>query len=203
VPFCFLALAFSSWKLPRTLALISLHHFNSVLLTNPSPLRSSSTYDLTSIQLPLFFYSPPYICPLSFLLLSFGLMDDYVSSQDDIQVLIEEIEALGWDNPVLLETHDGNPASREGFAFIGKLLALKPLNTYHVRQTLSSIWSFATPLSMEVLSSNKFLFTVPHEDFFTCIMNQGPWNVRGSLLHLQPWSPSIAIDEVKLIFCPF
>jgi hypothetical protein len=34
-----------------------------------------------------------------------------VSSQDDIQALIEETEALGWDNLVLLETHEGNPAS--------------------------------------------------------------------------------------------
>jgi hypothetical protein len=98
---------------------------------------------------------------------------------------------------------EGNPTSREGFAFIGKLLAFKPLNTHHVRQTLSSIWSFAAPFTIEVLSSNKYLFTIPHEGFFTHIMNQCPWNVRNSLLILHSWSPSLAIDEVKLLFCPF
>ena len=56
---------------------------------------------------------------------------------------------------------------------------------------------------MEVLSSNKYLFTVPHEGFFSRIMNQGPWNVRNSLLILYPWSPSLAIDEVELLFCSF
>ena len=130
-------------------------------------------------------------------------MDDFVLSHDDIQALIEETEALGWDNPIQLETHDRSSTTREGFVFIGKLLALKPLNTHHVHQTLSSVWSFVAPLSLEDLSSNTFLFTVPHKGYFTRIMNQRPWNIRGSLLLLQPWSPSLAIDEVKILFCPF
>jgi hypothetical protein len=130
-------------------------------------------------------------------------MADSVTSPFDIQALIEETEALGWDNPVQLEPYDGNSATREGFAFLGKLLALKPPSTHQVRQTLSSVWSFAAPLSLEVLSSSKFLFTVPHEDLFNRIMNQGPWNIRGSLLLLQPWSPSLSINEVPLIFCSF
>ena len=66
-------------------------------------------------------------------------MDDSVAPMDDIQAFIEETEALGWDSPVQLESHDVNPASREGFTFIGKLLAPKALNTYHIRQTLCSV----------------------------------------------------------------
>lgn len=56
---------------------------------------------------------------------------------------------------------------------------------------------------MEVLAPNKYLFTVPQESHFTNIIAQGPWHVRGSLLLLQPWSPSLAIDEVKLHLCRF
>jgi hypothetical protein len=62
-----------------------------------------------------------------------------MSSSEDIQALIEEIEALGWDSPVQLEKHEDNPASREGFAFIGKLLTLKSPNTHQVRQTLTYV----------------------------------------------------------------
>jgi hypothetical protein len=93
--------------------------------------------------------------------------------------------------------------SREGFAFIGKHLTLKPPNTHQVRQTLNYVWSFAAPFTIEVLSSHKFLFTVPTEALFQRIMTLGPWNIRNSLLILQPWSPALAINEVELHFCPF
>ena len=56
---------------------------------------------------------------------------------------------------------------------------------------------------MEVMALNKYLFTVPQESHFHSIIREGPWNVRGSLLLLQPWSPELAIDEVKLQFCTF
>lgn len=99
--------------------------------------------------------------------------------------------------------HDDILAPQEGFAFIGKLLSLKSLNIYHVRATLSAVWSFAAPSSMEVMAPYKYLFTVPQESHHTSIINQGPWNVRGSFLLLQPWSPELAIDEVKLQLCRF
>ena len=33
-------------------------------------------------------------------------------------------------------------------------------------------------------------------------MNQGPWNIRGSLL-LLPWSPNLTLKEIELHICPF
>ena len=67
----------------------------------------------------------------------------------------------------------------------------------------SPVWGFAAPLSVEVLSTNKYLFIVPHESHYKSIINQGPWNVKGFLLLLKPWSPVLAIDEVKLHLCAF
>jgi hypothetical protein len=92
---------------------------------------------------------------------------------------------------------------QQGFAFIGKCLSLKSQNIHHVHLTLFSAWSFATPFSLEVLAQNKFLFIVPHENHYKTIIQQGPWNVRGSLLILQPWSPVLSIDEVQLHLCAF
>ena len=124
-------------------------------------------------------------------------------SQEDPQALIDETETLGWDKPNHLVARDGVLNPHEGFAFIGKLLALKAQNIYHVRAMLSSVWSFAAPLSMKVMGQNKYLFMFLQESHFHNIIRQGPWNVRGSLLLLQPWSPELAIDEVKLQFCAF
>jgi hypothetical protein len=52
-------------------------------------------------------------------------MDDSMMAQNDLQALIVETKALGWDKLDHLVAHDGVLASQEGFAFIGKLLALK------------------------------------------------------------------------------
>jgi hypothetical protein len=126
-----------------------------------------------------------------------------MTSMDDIQALIDGTKALGWDTSVQLETHVGNLACREGFVFIGKPLAPKPFNTHNVRQALASSWSFAVPFTIEILASNKFLFIVQNEALFKRIIHQGPWNIQNYLLVLRPWSPSLAIDEVKLDLCPF
>jgi hypothetical protein len=130
-------------------------------------------------------------------------MADSLMVQSDLQALIAEMKALGWDKPDFLVPHDGVLAAQERFAFVGKLLAQKTHNTSHVRSTLLSVWSFAKSFTMEVLEPNKFLFTVPLESYNHSIINQGPWTIKGSLLLLQPWSSELAIDEVKLQFCAF
>ena len=104
--------------------------------------------------------------------------------QNDLQALTTETEALGWDKPDFLVPHDGVLAPQDGFAFVGKLLALKTQNTYYVRSTILSAWSFATPLTMEILEPNKFLFTVSQESHYHQIISKGPWNIKGSLLLL-------------------
>jgi hypothetical protein len=131
------------------------------------------------------------------------MMADSLMVQSDLQALIAETKALGWDKPDFLVPHDGVLAAQERFAFVGKLLAQKTHNTSHVRSTLLSVWSFAKSFTMEVLEPNKFLFTVPLESYYHSIINQGPWTIKGSLLLLQPWSSELAIDEVKLQFCAF
>jgi hypothetical protein len=68
---------------------------------------------------------------------------------------------------------------------------------------MATAWNFAAPLSVEVLAPNKFLFTVPLQSHVDRIMQQGPWNIRGSLLLLQPWTADLALDEINLHMCVF
>jgi len=60
-----------------------------------------------------------------------------------------------------------------------------------------------TPLEIEILASDKFLFTVPQCSHVERILHQGPWNVQGSLLILKPWSPKLTFEEAELHICPF
>ncbi|GLT67786.1 hypothetical protein SLA2020_400700 [Shorea laevis] len=68
---------------------------------------------------------------------------------------------------------------------------------------MAAAWNFASPLSIEVLASNKFLFTVPLQSHVNRILQQAPWNIRGSLLLLQQWTPDLALDEINLHLCVF
>jgi hypothetical protein len=75
---------------------------------------------------------------------------------------------------------------------------LKPVTTQTVRATLAVAWNFAAPIAVETLAPNKFLLGISHADQLNRILHHGPWNIRGSLLLLQPWSPGLALAEVKL-----
>jgi hypothetical protein len=138
-----------------------------------------------------------------FLLVCLCAMAASMMDHSDLQALIAETEALGWDKPDFLVPHDGVLAPQDQFAFVGKLLAQKNQNSSHVRSTLLFVWSFAKPFSMEVLERNKYLFTVSQESLYHRILEQGPWTIKGSLLLIRPWSSELAIDEVKLQFCAF
>jgi hypothetical protein len=77
----------------------------------------------------------------------------------NLQALIEETEALRWDSPEQLDVEDNLPG-HEGFALIGKIISPKPLHAQLVRSTMASAWNFASPLAVENLAPNKFLFVV-------------------------------------------
>jgi hypothetical protein len=58
-------------------------------------------------------------------------------------------------------------------------------------------------LAVETLAPNKFMFGISNPEHVEKILNEGPWNVRGSLLLLRLWSPEMAIAEMVLTRCPF
>jgi hypothetical protein len=123
-------------------------------------------------------------------------------SPDEIQTLISETNALKFENLVLVFLDEPTP-NREAFALIGKVLSLKPINTQIMRHTLAVSWSFAIPIVVESIDHNKFLLGVSDPAHLDTILNQVPWNIRGSLLLLKQWSPELAITEIELTHCPF
>jgi rRNA maturation protein Rpf1 len=53
------------------------------------------------------------------------------------------------------------------------------------------------------LPEEKYLFKLSQHSYMDKIMDQGPRNVKGSLLILKTWSSELSFDEVELILCPF
>jgi len=164
------------------------------------PLRENLTQKTLSFSLSP---SSPFISipPVSFL--SSPPYPKVDNPKTALEILIDEVDALVWDFPVQLKLLDEAPPNHEGFALIGKLLNTKPLHSQLIRATLATAWKFAAPLAVEVLAPNKFLFAVPLQSHVDRILFQGPLNIRGLLLLLQPWTPGLTIDEVTLHLYPF
>jgi hypothetical protein len=120
------------------------------------------------------------------------------SSQASLQALIAETEALNCDSP-RLEIVGETPRPQHGaYSLIGKLLSLKPVNSQTVRDTLRTARNFALPHTFDVIGPHKFFIGVPLQEHIDRILAQGSWNIRGSLLLLEPWKPDLAINEINL-----
>jgi hypothetical protein len=76
--------------------------------------------------------------------------------------------------PVQLEVLENPPPNEEAFALIGKLLSSKNIHSQLVKATMATAWNFATPLAVEVLAPNKFLFTVPLQSHIDRILHKDP-----------------------------
>jgi hypothetical protein len=72
-----------------------------------------------------------------------------------------------------------------------------------VHDFLLQAWKFASPLMVDILPGDRFLFTISSEDLVAKIMDNGPWNVKGALMVVKPWPPELTIDEVDLTSCSF
>jgi len=151
----------------------------------------------------------PSRAPLSFLqwsdwfpssFSSASLMDHLPAS---LQALIKSTDALDLDSPLLATITDSPLHHHGAFSLLGQLLSPKPMNSQTVKDTLQHAWKFSLPLSFAVVGHHKYLFGISNPEHVQTILDQGPWNVRGSLLLLKPWSPDLALDEVNLNLCSF
>jgi hypothetical protein len=102
-----------------------------------------------------------------------------------------------------LETIPLTVPNHELFRIVGKLLSSRPLFAYWLRQSLSQSWTFAHPFEIADLPDSKHLIQVSSKAHIDKIIELGPWNIKGSLLILKPWTLKLTFDEVIPLTCPF
>jgi hypothetical protein len=125
-------------------------------------------------------------------------------SQVDLEALIAQTEALSWEDPSSqLETLTPDMNFEEAPPLVGHIISQKTLSNHLVYVALKKSWPFAIPFSFSTLGPNLFLFKFSKLEHTTRILAQVTWNVNGSLLALQKWSPSATINELTLTKVPF
>jgi hypothetical protein len=125
-------------------------------------------------------------------------------SQVDLEALIAQTEALSWEDPSSqLETLTPDMITKTAPPLVGHIISQKTLSNHLVYAALNKSWPFAIPFSFSSLGPNLFLFKFSKLEHTTRILAQVTWNVNGSLLALQKWSPTATINELTLTMAPF
>jgi hypothetical protein len=124
-------------------------------------------------------------------------------SSFNLQALIVGTEALNCEDPTTLESLPLVSPHQALHRLIGTVLSSKPPSAYWLRESLVHSWKFALPFEIDDLPDNKYLITVSQPSHVHKIMELGPWNYKGSLIVLTPWSHHLTFDEVELHTCAF
>jgi hypothetical protein len=120
-----------------------------------------------------------------------------------LQALIKVTAALNCDDPFPLESVPLTLPQIASFRLLGRLISPSPPSVLTVCDFLLHAWKFATPFTVDLLPGDRLLFTVTFGDLVGKIMNNGPWNVKGALIVVKPWTPEQTIEEVDLSTCAF
>jgi hypothetical protein len=122
----------------------------------------------------------------------------------DLEAFISQTAALSWEDPSSqLETNLPNLAIDESLPLVGILISQKIHNNQSVNAALTKAWDFDVPFSFAPLKPNKFLFKFSKKEHLSRIQKFTTWNVNGSLLTLQQWSPKATMDELSSNLSPF
>ena len=121
----------------------------------------------------------------------------------DVDSLIAQTAALSWEDPSSqLETLPQELIPSELLPLVGKIISQKTHHNQTVHAALTKAWFFANPFSFAVLGPNLFLFKFYDQTHISRILSN-VWNVNGSLLAIQVWTPSAAIKDLPLCEVPF
>lgn len=120
----------------------------------------------------------------------------------DMDSLILQTKALSWHDLNLQPAPETTKATSDKI-LIGRLVADKPLNKYAIHSSIKASWNFIQNFLIEDMDINKFIFTFRTSQDKFRVRNQAPWNIKGHLLILKPWSPGATLHEINLNHATF
>lgn len=142
-----------------------------------------------------FFYSPPRSsCVISPLPISPSypsiMAHSSVSKAPDVSLLD------------LTFNDNGNEAFNE-LTMVGKLISHKVINYSAINAILTSSWNLGPNIIIKSLNPNLILCTFRNAEDRDSIVNAGPWTVKEVPLNLQPWPPTLTLQEINFSTTPF
>lgn len=85
---------------------------------------------------------------------------------------------------------------------MGKVISHKPLNNKAIIFVLQSSWNLGPNVDIKVIDTNLVTASFVRPTNRTRILNNSPWTIKGSILNLQIWNPSLPLDEIDFTCVP-
>jgi hypothetical protein len=126
-------------------------------------------------------------------------------SCSEIEDLVNKTFALGWiDTPPPLVSYDVlTEDARPSFTLIGKILSSQPLPKVTIKNNIRQAWRFVKSLITEERDDNLMVFSFEFLEDFERVLENSPWNIKGSPLFLKSWSKSEAIEDLDFTTADF
>lgn len=107
----------------------------------------------------------------------------------EIEDLINHTNALNCldsssPSPPLLIAPPSNLVVTPSLILVGKIISLKPVPTFTIKTNLLQAWYFLKSLTTAYRKANLVVFTFEDYEDLTRVLNNSPWNIKGSPLFL-------------------
>ncbi|KAF5453439.1 hypothetical protein F2P56_028341 [Juglans regia] len=112
----------------------------------------------------------------------------------DIESLISQTEALSWQD-LNFEPTPETARTISDSMLLERLVADRPLNKFVVH---SSIMELHPKIPHRRFGSQYVSIHFSLSSGQTQVLNQAPWNFKGHLLIIKPWSPGSTLQEISL-----
>lgn len=121
-----------------------------------------------------------------------------------MEEIIAKTKALSWGDLLgLLKPNRSRAQHIHHATLVGRLVSKKVHPSHIIHPLIRNGWRFVTNMKIEDAGPNRFLFTFTSIGDNECILQQGPWNFKGSYMILQEWNPNDTIEEINLFMVEF
>ncbi|XP_059446390.1 uncharacterized protein LOC132177932 [Corylus avellana] len=115
----------------------------------------------------------------------------------EIDDLINHTNSLSWsDSPPLLSSPSPNPSNLPSLTLMGKVISLIPISKVIIKNNISLAWKFLISLTTEDREDDLMVFTFDNLEDLMRVLENSPWNIKGSPLFLKKWSLSESIKDI-------
>lgn len=86
---------------------------------------------------------------------------------------------------------------------IGRIILDKVINFKATKSILNNVWDLHKSHQLSHLARNTFACTFETILEKEQVLAASPWSIKGSIVVLKQWSPTLALDEIDFSLCPF
>lgn len=88
--------------------------------------------------------------------------------------------------------------AKTDLSLVGKVITRKQLNQKAIIVVLTTSWNLE--LAIKVYDNNIVTCSFNRLEDRDRVLNSGSWSIKGALLNLQIWSPSLTLEEVDFTY---